>query len=293
MSKKVFKIFNTLIFAGMASGLWASSISSDFSGSTSNLTLPYTDANDATNNGNRSVSRNQFNWTESNATDFSLRGLDSLVMGDYTWGSAGTPISAGRIFTTLAGGQYNDGTGGGGNTSNIRATGTSDPTRARIQVNDGDVGETGTLSPADLSVWNLVVEFGGASNFEGLSFSFRAGTAQTSGAWDNNSIANNGNYNIRLTPVSVTGNNGVLGGSPITAFGTPQAIGAGAGPTMTPTWNTGSINPGVYLLQLEFSDQGGQRSSLGDFSVTAIPEPGILVLVGVAMGVLVVFRRRK
>ncbi|MCD8483748.1 MAG: PEP-CTERM sorting domain-containing protein [Verrucomicrobia bacterium] len=283
----------TILLAGSVSLASAAVLSTDFSGSTGNISLPYVDASDATNNGNHGVTRNQFTWTQSEPAKLALRSLDSLTIGNYTWGSASTPISAGRIFTSLGGGAWNTGTGGGGTTASIRATGTTDPTRARIQFNAGTVGGTAS-APADVAVWNLIFEVG-ATGVPGFDFSFRAGTAQTNGAWDNNTAANNGSYNIRITPVNVTGSTGVAQtGSSVTLSASPIAIGAGAGPTLEPSW-VQAFPAGVYLLQLEFTGQGSQRNSIGDFSMTAIPEPSTYAaLFGLlALGFVAWRRRRK
>lgn len=292
MTKKLLLTLAGVLGCALALSGQVTLLSTDFSGSTGNVSLPYVDANDATNNGNRAVTRNQFTWTQSDPTVLSLAALDTLTMGAFSWGSSGTPLTAGRIFTSLAGGQNNTGTGGAGTTSTIRSTGTTDETRARLQFNSSSVGGSGT-APADVAVWNLLFQVG-TGGIAGLDFSFRAGTAQTSGSWDNNSIANNGNYNIRITPVSITGSTGIAQfGSSVTVFETAAAIGAGAGPTLTSSYSN-SIAAGVYLLQLEFSGQGTQRNSIGDFSMAVIPEPSTYaaLLGGLALG-FVAYRRRR
>jgi hypothetical protein len=279
--------------AGSAFALDAAILSTDFTGSTGGVILPYADAIDPTNNTNTnaSVTRNQFNWTQTDATVIALRSLDTLTIGAYSWGSAGTPISAGRMFTTLDGGAWNTGTGGAaGIISNLRATGTTDPTRARFQFNSTSVGATGTAAPANVAVWNLLFEVG-TGGIAGLDFSFRAGTAATSGAWDNNTAANNGNYNIRITPVTVTGGNGSA--ELANSVSVSGAVGAGAGPTVISSYSS-SLASGVYLVQLEFSSQATQRNALGDFQMTAIPEPSTYAaLLGLMVLGVVALRRRR
>jgi hypothetical protein len=163
-----------------------------------------------------------------------------------------------------------------------------------FQFNSGSAGRTGFAAPADLALWNLVVELKDTS-LNQFNVSFRAGTAQTSGAWGNNTLANNGSYNIHLIPILLTGNNGVLDiGNRVSFNGSPVAIGAGAGPSISDDL-THSFSAGTYLLQVEFSGQGGQRNTIDDLSFTAaIPEPSTLMLTGLlALAGVIGLRRRK
>lgn len=267
-----------------ASTLNAASISTDFSG-VSRVGVAHTDSLDATNNGNRNVGISGATWTISDPTELSLPAFTgALTMGNFTWSNLGS----GLVFTTGDGGVWRS---AAGTSTDARTTGTSEADRANFQFNTGSVGGS-AASPMDVAVFNLIFQVGTGSSFTDLTASFRAGTAQTSGAWDNNTVANNGDYAVIINPITIAGTNGTVDFGTSYSLGS-GAIGAGAGPTVTAASTAHTLGEGTYLMQIRLSGQGGQRAAIDDFSFVAIPEPGTIVLVCIALGSLLIFRRRR
>lgn len=139
----------------------------------------------------------------------------------------------------------------------------------------------------NVAVFNLVFTVGTAFAPE---ISFRAGTAATNGSWDVNTAANNGDFEVRISPITISGNDGTVEFADAVSVGS-GVIGAGAGPVVSTSTIT-TINPGTYLLEIRLSGQGGQRASIDDLAL--IPEPSTYAaLFGLLALGLVAWRRRR
>lgn len=250
----------------------------DFNNAMTRTRLAHTDANNSGNDGSPNVAINPA-WTVSGSLGLTaLTGV--LTMGDFTWANIGSGI----MFTTMAGGAYSDGS----NNAQVRLTSTSEADRANFKFNTGTVGGS-AAAPGDVAVFNLLFTVTGQLNNPAVSF--RAGTIQTNGTWDNNTSANNGNFEVRLSPVILSGNNGTVNFNDAISLGGVQSIGAGAGPLVSASSVT-SLSQGTYLMQIQLSGQSDQRAAIDD--LTMVPEPSTYAaLFGILALGFVAWRRRK
>jgi hypothetical protein len=195
-------------------------------------------------------------WTLGDTGVFDLVGVNSVTLGGFTWGSTANPIRRGVIFTTAADFGYL--TPNGQNT-NIRYANTSAIT---VQLNSGTAHE---------SAFNLVFEVKPDTTLSDVLVGFRAGTAGTSGVWDNNTAAQNGNINVVIHPLNASG----VAGTGVSFFASPQAIGAGAGPTINaPAPEGASFAAGRYLLRIVFSGKTrNERATIDDLVFSASTGP--------------------
>lgn len=267
------------LLCGVADTSAAVLLSTGFSTPTGTDGIPYTDATTPGDNGNKTVGWVGTSWTVGNAALVDLKQVTSVTFGNFTWGSAADTIKAGEFWTTLGGGDHID-----GNNSSIRHTGATTPL---IQFNSSSVGNSSLAAEPDgTAIFNLVFE--AKSAIEDLAVSLRAGTAQTSGSFDNNTAAQNGNFNIRIVDATNTA-------SGFDFYATSQAIGAGAGPVVNAVDQSATqLAAGTYVLQIVLSGKtSGQRYSIDDFafSANAVPEPVSLGLLALGAGALV--RRRR
>lgn len=264
--------------AGSSAGA-ATLLSTDFATPTSIDAIPYVDALNGADNGNKTVGWIGGNWTIGDNTLVDLKQVTSVVFGDFTWGSTGDTIKSGELWGTLGGGDHID-----GNSSQLRHTGSS------IQFNSSAVGGSALAAEPDGSaIFNLVLEVKPGDGIRNLQLSFRTGTAQTSGAWDNNTAAGNGNYNVKIVDASNTA-------SGFSFYSTNQAIGAGAGPVVNAVDQTSAtLLPGTYVMQVILTGKtSGQRYTIDDFgfAAEAVPEPGIAGMAAMAVLGLLARRRR-
>jgi hypothetical protein len=268
-------LFLTLPFLGGALAVQGQILQTDFSG-VSRVGVAHTDANDATADGNRNVGISGATWTTGGGLALAAI-TGTLTMGDYTWSN----IGAGVVLTTGDGGVWRS-----TQSADARTTGTSEADRANFQFNTGSIGGS-AAAPMDVAVFNLVFSVTTAFSPE---ISFRAGTAQTNGTWDNNTAANNGDFEVRISPITLSDNNGTVNFANAVSVGSGE-IGAGAGPVVS-TSTIATINPGTYLLEIRLSGQGGQRASIDDLAL--IPEPSTYAaLIGLLALGLVAWRRRR
>lgn len=266
----LFSFASAALLCGVAYTPAAVVLSTGFSTPTGSDGIPYTDATTPADNGNKTVGWVGTSWTVGNAALVDLKQVTSVTFGNFTWGSVGDTLKAGEFWTTLGGGDHID-----GNTSAIRHSGATNPL---IQFNTSAVGNQSLAAEPDgFAIFNLVFE--AKSVIEDLSVSLRAGTAQTSGSFDNNTAAQNGSFNIRIVDATNTS-------SGFNFYSSAQAIGTGAGPTINAVDQSGTeVAAGTYVLQIVLSNKtSGQRFSIDDFSFSAnaVPEPASLALLVLA-----------
>jgi hypothetical protein len=247
--------------------------------------LAHTDALNAANNGSRPVAFTNIPWTTGGSLGLTAL-TGTLTLGDYTYAN----LASGQMFTTLAGGAYLDPSGTGANGA-ARATGTTELDRANIQFGAGAVGNPNNDAVASrVGIFNLLFTVTGT--FSNPELTFRAGTATTNGTWHDNTAVQQGDVEVRISPVAISGNNGVVDFSETVSIGGVQAIGAGAGPIVTAS-GTQTFETGTYLLQIVFSNKTrNERAAIDD--LTIIPEPSTYAAIaGVLVLGLAAWRRRR
>jgi hypothetical protein len=126
-----------------------------------------------------------------------------------------------------------------------------------------------------------------AGSLNGWELSFNYGTATTGGAWDNNTAAENGTASAIIYQVD-TGT-GEL--SSALTFGSVNLSGAGPLATISATNPSSSLGAGTYVLAIRLTGKTkNQRYTIDNLTVSAIPEPAIVSLLG--LGGLMLRRRR-
>jgi hypothetical protein len=262
--------------------LGAPLFSTGFATPTSSDGIPYADSSTPGDNGSKTVGWAGTDWTLGSPTVVDFEALTSVTFGTFTWGSGADTIKAGQMWLTLGGGDHID-----GNNSQIRHTGATDP---KIQFNSSTIGNSSLAAEPDgIGIFNLAFEVLPGQVIDDLTLSMRLGTGQTNGTWDNNTAAENGNYNVRIVNASNTA-------SGFSFYAANQAIGAGAGPTVNAVDQTSTaLTAGTYILQIQVSGKAkNQRYTLDDLSFSAtVPEPASLGVAALAAGLLIGRRRRK
>lgn len=152
-------------------------------------------------------------------------------------------------------------------------------------------------------IWRPQFNFGGVNNgqfnvvfdikpaagsLNGWELSFKYGTAQVTGVWDNNTTAAQ-NGTASATIYQVDSGTGEL--SSVLTFNSNSLAGAGPSVTIAATNPSTSLSAGTYVLAIRLTGKTkNQRYTIDDLTVSAIPEPAVIGLLGV--GGLMLRRRR-
>ncbi len=248
--------------------------------------VTFTNTNDATQNGAKGVGIviNDLAYSGGWGTA-SLTSLD--MGGGYSWSSAN--LGNKRMFTTLGDGSYqmlNNASPPSTVNSNRIVVTSGDQF---VGLNSGQVGLSTNGYPLNHAVMNLVFSVDNTFTAPGLEISFRAGNIATNGTWYNATEAQNGFWQVRISPITMVGTAGTVNYGAGFDFGAPLSVPAGAGPTVSGSASQ-SLTAGTYLLQIILSNQTyAQRPGIDDLTITAVPEPaayaalfGLLALGGLA-----------
>ncbi|GAB4182384.1 MAG: hypothetical protein Fur0032_23420 [Terrimicrobiaceae bacterium] len=219
-------------------------------------------------------------WTVGNSTqvDLSTVSLIKTSGGTEVGAASGNDrLLKGSVFTTRTDFSYSDGAINSG---------------IRYATNTGVWAPQLNSSSLSDARFNVLFEIKPTFEFNSWNIAFNYGTAQTNGAWDNNSAAQNGNADVEI--YSIAGD-GTISLSSL-SFNATSLSGSGPLASLDATNMSTSLSSGNYLLSILLTGKTKtQRYTIDNLVVNAslVPEPTTWALLAGSLTALVVFRRRR